>query len=107
MNDNPSFRDRLQNQKMVHIPMHDRRQTQVLQVAKFEAQRSAGEVHLARHLNQRPECDPLQRHRMATPQRVQVDSVAVIRAIHGQAGEPAFSCFGLLYDREVAPAGEI
>jgi hypothetical protein len=33
--------------------------------------------------------------------------VAVIRANHGQAGEPAFSCFGLLHNREVAPAAEI
>jgi hypothetical protein len=107
MNDNPSFRDRLQNQKMIHIPMHDCRQTQLLQLAKVEAQRSAGEVHLARHLNQGPECDPLQRHRMATPERVQVDAVAVIRANHSQAGEPAFSCFGLPHNREIAPAAEI
>jgi hypothetical protein len=87
--------------------MHDHRQMQLPELAKLEAQRSAGEMHLARHLNQGPECDPLQRHRMATSERVQVNAVAVIRANHGQAGKPAFSCFGLLYNREVAPAGEI
>src|SRR5262249_50033382 len=70
-------------------------------------QRSAGEVHLARHLNQGPECYPLQRHRMATPQRVQVDAMTVIRANHSQAGEPAFSRFGLPHNREIAPAAEI
>jgi hypothetical protein len=64
-------------------------------------------VHLVRHLNQGPECYPLQRHRMATPQRVQVDAMAVIRTNHGQAGEPAFSCFGLPHNREVAPAADI
>src|SRR5262249_21696548 len=68
---------------------------------------AAGEVHLARHLNQGPECYPLERHRMATPQRVQVDAMTVIRANHSQAGEPAFSCFGLPHNREVAPAAEI
>ena len=87
--------------------MHDRRQAQLTEMVKFEAQRSAGEVHLARHLNQGPECDPLQRHRMATSERVQVNAVAVIRANHGQAGKPAVSCFGLLHNREVAPAAEI
>src|SRR5262249_24875089 len=92
---------------MVHIPMHDRRQTQLLQLAKVKAQRSAGEVHLACHLNQGPEGYPLQRHGMGTPQRVQVDAMAVIRTNHGQASEPAFSCFGLPYNREVAPAVEI
>src|SRR5262249_22798837 len=80
---------------------------QLLQLAKLEAQRSAGQVHLARHLNQGPECYPLQRHRIATPQCVQVDAMAVIRANHGQAGEPAFSCFGLPHNGEVAPAAEI
>src|SRR5215472_8750162 len=58
-------------------------------------------MHLVRHLNHRPECDPLQRYRMATPERVKVDAVAVIRANHGQAGEPAFRCFGLVHNREV------
>jgi hypothetical protein len=87
--------------------MYDRRQMQLPELAKFEAQWSAGEVHLARYLNQGPERDSLQRHRMATPERIQVDAVAVIRANHGQAGEAAFSCFGLLNNREVAPAAEI
>jgi hypothetical protein len=31
----------------------------------------------------------------------------VIRANHGQTGEPAFSCFSLLYNREMTPAAEI
>ena len=44
---------------------------------------------------------------MATPQCVKVDAVTVIRTNHGQAGEPAFSCFGLLYNREAAPATEV
>ena len=80
---------------------------QLSEMAKFEAQRSAREVHLTRHLNQAPECDPLQRHRVATPECIQVDAMAVIRADHGQAGEPAFSGFSLLHDREVGPAAEI
>jgi len=92
---------------MVHVPMHDGRQMQLPELVKFEAQWSAGEIHLARYLNQGPERDPLQRHRMATPQRIQVDAVAVIRANHGQAGEAAFSCFGLPNNREAAPAAEI
>ena len=92
---------------MVNIPMHDRRQAQLFQLAKFEAQRSAGEVHLARHLNQGSKCDSVQRHRMATSERIQVDAVAVIRANHGQTGEPAFGCFSLLHNREMTPAAEI
>ena len=80
---------------------------QLRELTKFEAQRSAGEVHLARHLNQRSQGDPLQRYRMATPERVKIDAVAVIRTNHGQAGEPAFSCFGLLYCREAVPTADI
>src|SRR5262249_49125364 len=44
---------------------------------------------------------------MATPERVQVDAVAVIGTYHGQAGEPAFSRFSLLDNREAALAAEI
>ena len=66
--------------------MYNRRQMQLFEMAQFEAQCSTGEVHLGRDLNQSPECDPLQRHRVATPQRVQIDAVAVIGANHGQTG---------------------
>ena len=36
-----------------------------------------------------------------------MDAVAVIRANHRQAGEAAFSCFGLPNNREAASAAEI
>ena len=107
MNHDPSSRDRLQNHEMIHVPVHDRWQVQLPKVVKFEAHRSAGELHLARHLNQGPECHAFQRYRMATPERVQVDAVPVIRANHGQAGESAFSCFGLPNNREWPQAAEI
>ena len=67
----------------------------------------AGKVQVSGDLDQRSERHPFERHRMPSAKRVQVDAVAVIRANHGQAGEPAFSCFGLLNNREVAPAAEI
>ena len=107
MNQDSSSRDRLQNHKMVHIPVHDRRHMQALEVTKFEAQRSADEMHLARYLDQGPERGPFQRHRMAAPERVQVDAVAVIRADHCEAGEPAFSRLSLLDNWEAALAAEI
>src|SRR6476661_5378902 len=107
MNHDPSSRDRLQNHEMAHVPVHDRGQVQLPKVVKFEAYRSAGELHLARHLDQRPERDPFQRYRIATPKGVQIDAVAVIRANHGQAGESAFSCFGLPNNRESPQAAEI
>jgi hypothetical protein len=107
MNHDPSSRDRLQNHEMAHVPVHDRRQVQLLEVVKFEAHRSAGELHLARHLNHGSECDAFQRYRMATPKRVQIYTMPVIRANHGQASESAFSLFGLADNREVAQAGEI
>src|SRR3974390_1152143 len=107
MNQDSSSRNRLQNHKMVHIPVNDRRHTQAPEVTKFEAHRSADEMHLACDLDQRPERGPFQRHRMATPERVQVDAVAVVRANHCQAGEPAFSRLGLLDYWEAALAAEI
>jgi len=72
---------------MVHVPVDNRRQAQLPDVGEFKAQWPAGELHLARHLNYGPECHAFQRYRMATPERVQVDAVAVIRANHGQAGK--------------------
>jgi hypothetical protein len=44
---------------------------------------------------------------MATPERVEVDAVAVIRADHGQTGKSAFSCFGLSDNRKMALGAEI
>ena len=87
--------------------MHDRRQMQLPELAKFEAQRSAGEVHVARHLNQGPKCNPLKRNRMSTPERIKVDSVTMIRANHGETGKPALSCFGLLDNWKATSAPEI
>src|SRR5215813_12840143 len=107
MNQDSSSGDRLQNHEMVHIPMHDRGHTQALEVAKFEAHRSADQIHLARYLDQGPERGPFQRHRMATPERVQVDATAVIRANHCQAGKPAFSRLGLLDNWEATLTTEI
>src|SRR6516165_4048309 len=107
MNQDSSSRDRLQNHKMVHIPVHDRRHLQALEVIEFEAHRSADETHLACYLDQGPERGSFQRHRMATPECIQVDAVAVIRANHRQAGEPAFSGLGLLDNWEAAMAAEI
>jgi len=103
----PSSLDCLQDHKMVHIPVHNRRQLQLSEVTKLEAQRSARKLHLGRHLNHGLERNPFQRHRMATPERVQVDAVAVVGTNHRQAGEPAFSCLGLPDNREVTPAAKI
>src|SRR4029077_21107906 len=87
--------------------MHDRGQMQLLELTKFKAQRPAGEVHVARHLNQGSERDPLKRNRMSAPERIKVDAVTVIRTKHGETGEPALSCFGLPNDWKAASAAEI
>ena len=60
-------------------------------------------MQLARHLDQGAQRHPLQRHRMATPQRVQIESVAVVRGDHGQAGEAALGRFGLPDDGQAVP----
>src|SRR6516165_4119659 len=107
MHHDPSSCDRLQDHEMVHIPVHDLRQMQLPEVVDFKAKWSAGELHLACHLNYCPERDAFQRHRMAPPKRVQIDAMSVIRADHGQAGEPTFGRLGLLDNRQDAPAAEI
>ncbi len=62
---------------------------------------------MARHLNQGSERDPLKRNRMSAPKRIKIDAVTVIRANHGETGEPALSCFSLLNDWQAAPTAEI
>jgi hypothetical protein len=64
-------------------------------------------MHVARHLNQGSERDPLKRNRVSAPERIKVDAVTVIRANHGETGEPALSRFGLLNDGKAASAAEI
>ena len=74
---------------------------------KLEAQRPAGQVHLARDLDQAAQRDALQRDRMTAAQRVQVDAVAVVGGDHGQAGEPAFRRLGLQDHRQAPAAAEL
>src|SRR5271165_311691 len=62
---------------------------------QLEAKRPAAELHLVCHLDQPPEGDPVQRHGIAAPERVQVDAVAMVGGDHGEAGEPALGRLGL------------
>jgi hypothetical protein len=87
--------------------VHDRRQAQLPQAVELEAERPAGEVELARHLDHAAQGDALQRHRVAAPQRVQVDAVAVVGGDHGQAGEAAFGGLGLQDARQAPAAAEV
>jgi hypothetical protein len=80
---------------------------QLPDVGEFEAQWPAGELHLTPHLNHGPERHAFQRYRMATPERVQVDAVAVIRANHGEASKSTLSCLGLSNNWNMALAAEI
>ena len=75
-------------------------------MVKLEPQRSAGEVHLARDLNQGPQRHAFQRHRVATPERVQVDAVAVIGAIMARQASP-HSAASVCWMTGRGPAAEI
>ena len=55
---------------------------QLPELAKFEAQRSAKEVHLACNLNESPKRDPLQGNRMSAAESIQVKPVSMVRADH-------------------------
>ena len=69
---------------------------------ELEAQRSARQVQLVRHLDQPAQRHALQRDRMPAAQRVQVDAVAVVAGDHRQAGEPALGRLGLQDVRQAA-----
>jgi hypothetical protein len=103
----PPFCNGFHDHKVVHVPVHDGRQLQLPQVRKLETNGPTGKMHLVRDLHQATQGHSFQRHGMATPQRVQVDAVAVVRSDHCEAGETTFSRFGLIDDRQAAPAAEI
>jgi hypothetical protein len=66
--------------------------------SKFEAQRFAGELHLICDLNDDPKRHTPERYGIATAQRVEIDTVAMVamvRTNHGQAGKSAFDRFSL------------
>src|SRR5262245_16804394 len=107
MNHDASSGNGFQNYKMIHVPVHYSRQLQPPEIGHFEAQRSAREVHLARHLDEGPECDPLQRYRVLTAKSIKINAVPVIGANHGQAGQPAFGRFRLTDHGEMATASKI
>ena len=95
MNRDPLARNRLEHDEMVQIPVHDRRQGQPAQIVQLKAKRPAGQMHLVGDLDQTPERHALQRHRVAAPQRVQVNAMAMVGGDHGQTGEAALGRFRL------------
>src|SRR5437763_346191 len=92
---------------MIHVPVHDRGQRQTPEMPKLETNRPTAKMHLTGDVNERSESDSFQRYRMAAPERVQIDAVAVVRRDHGQTGETAFGGFRLMDDGQAAPAAEI
>src|SRR6266566_4393427 len=80
---------------------------QLPKLTKLETHRPADQVQMGSHFDEGPQRHPLQRYRMTTPKRVQVDAMAMIRGNHGQASQSAFGRFGLLDDGQAAPAGEV
>ena len=92
---------------MVHVPMQDRRQTELAQMGEFDAQRPACQLQMTRRLDQAPEGHTLQRHRVPPPQRVQIDAVPEIRRDHRQAGQPAFGGLGLQHDGQPGASPKI
>lgn len=92
---------------MFHIPVHDRGQIELPEVAELEPQRSAGELHVVGHLDYGPKRHTPQRYWIAPPECVHVDAVPMIRANHCQAGKSAFGRFGLTDNWQVTPAAEI
>jgi hypothetical protein len=75
-------------------------------LSKFEAQRSAGELHLICDLNDGPKRHTPERYGLATALRVEMDTVvmvAMVRTNHSQAGKSAFDRFSLPDNRYVTP----
>src|SRR5258708_3717120 len=107
MNHDGLLRDRLQDHEVIHVPVHDRRQVQLWQMVELEAQRTANQVEMGRHLDQGAERGSFQRYGMATSERVQVDTVPVVRGDHRQASEPAFRRLGLYDDRQPVAGVEV
>src|SRR5262245_64302563 len=92
---------------MVHVPVDYGRQLQPPEMGHFEAERPAREMHLARDLNEGPECDPLERYRMLAAKGIKIDAVPVIGADHGQTGQTAFRGMRQADDWEIVVDGKI
>ena len=92
---------------MVQVPVQDRGQAQLPEVVQLDAQRPAGQAQVVRHLDEALERHPAQGHRVAPPQRVQVDAVAVEGGDHGQAGEAALGGLGLPDQGQAVAAAEV
>src|SRR4051812_33688719 len=76
-------------------------------MVKLDAQRTAGELQVARGFDERAQRNAFQRNRMATPQRVNVDPMAEICCDHCQTGEPALCRLSLQGDRQMGAAAKI
>src|SRR5260370_1000856 len=72
-----------------------------------EGHRTASQVEMRRDVDQGAERRSFQRYRMATSERVQVDTVPVVRGDHRQASEPAFRRLGLHDDRQLVAGAEV
>ena len=107
MNDDTLAADRLQDHEVVQVPVDDRRQGQQPDVVQLEAKRATRQVHLVCHLDQSAKRHPLQRHRMAAAQRVQVDPMPVVGRDHRQACKPALRRLGLHNTWQPGPAADV
>src|ERR1700730_19143 len=76
-------------------------------MVELEPQRAASQVEMGCHLDQGAERGSFQRDRMATSERVKVDTVPVVGGDHRQAREPALRRFGLNDDRQLVAGAEV
>lgn len=107
MNHDSVLTDGLQNNKMAHVPVHDRWQAQLPQVIDFKAQWAAGQMQVISNFDQSSERHPFERNRVPLPQRIQVDLVSIVRGEHGHAGEPALSRLRLQNDWKSSPSCKV
>jgi hypothetical protein len=56
----PGAGDGFQDHEVAHVPVHDRRQAELPEIAQFESQRSPSQVQMVRDLDESAQRDALQ-----------------------------------------------
>lgn len=74
MHNNAVAGNRLEYDEVAHVPVEDRRSTQLVQMLELVSERPAKQMQLARQLNQSTKRNPVQRYGMPSSQRVLAES---------------------------------
>jgi hypothetical protein len=103
----PFFPIRFQDNVMSHVPVQDRWQTQLTEMAHLDSQRPAYQPQVSCYFFEVAESDTFQRYRVAAPQAIQVSSVSMIGRYHGETCQPALCRLRLPDNRKKPASAEV